>query len=304
MDHRCEEAFQIEFRWVSFALCTVLVIAGATQSYGQSQVQATAAHAPKYEYEVASIRPYKSDRNSAYLTPTPDGLTGANVSLRWLIQEAYGVRNYQISGPPDTIETQTYEIDAKMDGAVADAVQKLSRDDQESARQQMLQVLLADRFKLKVHRETKELPVFLLTVAKNGPKFKEATPGETYPNGFKGPDGRGGAGFVQTVGGRLGITTTAQAVQMPSLATMLSNSLERPVLDKTDLKGNYDFVVRWSAERLTAANDTGSGIASMPDSLAPPIFTAIQEQLGLKLVSGKGLVEIIVIDHVERPTPN
>ena len=277
----------------------------ATQSPAAAQDQ-SASHS--YEYEVASIKPDKSGTNMIRLMYSPGGLNATNSTVRMLINTAYGVEDNQLSGGPSWLNSEHYDIEAKMDSATADALHKLSEDEGRLARQQMLQALLADRFKLAIHRETKELPVYSLVVDKNGLKIQEAKPGDTYPNGIKGPDGKGGAGMMM-MNGRGSLT--GQGVQIANLVRVLSRQLGRSVVDKTGLTGKYDFALKWTPDesqgamlRAPAGGQPGAGGAPPPDSSGPSIFTALQEQLGLKLESQKGPVEILVIDHVERPSEN
>lgn len=133
-----------------------------------------------------------------------------------------------------------------------------------------------------------------------------ATPGDTYPNGYKGPDGKSRPGFDSE--GRDGMTTlTAQAAQMEGFAQYLTRQVGRSVVDQTGLKDNYDFTLKWSPDENRATAGAGPEGADAPpaaDNSGPSIFTAIQEQLGLKLESSRGPVEALVIDHVERPTEN
>ena len=194
-----------------------------------------------------------------------------------------------------------------MDQATADKLRKLGEPPQaEPVRQHMLQVLLVDRFKLAVHRETKELPIYSLVVAKGGSKLHEAKPGDTYPNGIKGPDGRPvprGSHFMRMGRGEL----TAQGIGMDDIAHLLTRQTGRTVVDNTGLKGNYDFTLHWTPDQIAPTpNGPGSGgpDSSTSSESGPSIFTAIQEQLGLKLESQKGPVEILVVDHVERPSEN
>lgn len=291
--------------FVVVILPVVFAFINSTTGHARSQAQnKSATELPRFEYEVASIKPDQSDHSSGGMMNTPDGLTAANASLKGLIQSAFGVLNYQISGGPDWLTSERYVIDAKMDAATADALQKLSREDRGLARQQMLRALLTDRLKLTVHRETKELPVYFLVIAKNGPKLQQAKPDDTYPNGFKGPDGIPlGGGVMSTNGNQVSQTTTAQGVPIADLARSLSGRLSRAVLDRTGLTGKYDFTLNSAVDRgqFQGAAD-GQPPAVPPD--APFLFEAIQQQLGLRLESGKGPVEIIVIDHVERPAGN
>lgn len=289
---------------VAVALPIVLGLLRSTQSRAESQNQKPASSA--LVYDVASIKPNKSGTNMVRLMFRPDGLSATNGTLQMLIHAAYRVESNQISGAPNWVNTERYDIEAKMDSATAEELHKLSEDERLIERQRMLQALLAERFKLTIHRESKELPIYALVVAKGGPKFQEAKPGDTYPNGIKGPDGHGGAGLMFM--GREGLT--AQGIPIANLVGHLSRQLGRNVVDKTGLTGKYDFTLKWTPDESEGAMFRGpdggqpaTGSAP-PESSGPSIFTALQEQLGLKLESEKGPVEIIVIDHVEKPTEN
>jgi len=280
-----------------------------TPPRAQSQAQSTSQNA--LVYEVASIKPNKSGQNMVSLRMAPDGLSGTNVTLHMLMKNAYGVEDNQIEGAPSWFTSERYDIEAKMDSAAADELRKLNEEERKLQRQRMLQALLADRLKLSIHRETKELPTYALVVAKNGPKLHEAKPGDADPNGSKGPDGRGRQGIWMQMGGGGMMDLTVQGQPLASLARLLTGQLHRTVVDNTGLKGNYDFKLQWTRDESQGAMFKGpelgpSGGASPPppDSSGPSIFTAIQEQLGLKLESQKGPVEILVVDHVERPSEN
>jgi uncharacterized protein (TIGR03435 family) len=167
-------------------------------------------------------------------------------------------------------------------------------------RMQMFQEVLADQFKLKFHREKRELPVYDLVVAKGGPKMKEAKPGDIYPDGLK---AKYGQNMVITRPGKL----EAQGGDMTGLALFLSNiHIDREVLDKTGLTGKYDFTLQWTPDQGASPSPGVSGVSpnNPPPDAEPSIFTAIQEQLGLKLESSTGPVECFVVDHIERPSEN
>ena len=240
---------------------------------------------------------------------SPNGFDGTNVTLQVLVKDAYGVEDNQISGGPSWFNSDRYDINAKMDSGTADALHKLNEDQGRLERQQMLQALLGDRFKLTVRHETKELSVYALIAAKSGPKLHEAKPGDTYPNGIKGLDGVavGRPGFMLRGRGWI----TGQGLPMTALAELLTKQLGRPVVDKTGLTGIYDFKLQWTPDESQSAMFKGAepgpqtpASTSSPDSSGPSVFTAIQEQLGLRLESQKGLVEALVIDHVEKPSDN
>jgi uncharacterized protein (TIGR03435 family) len=234
---------------------------------------------------------------------TPDGFT-ANTTLQALIRLAYGVEDNQISGAPKWVNSDKYDVEAKMDGATAAELDKLSDDQSEPARERMLQALLEDRFKLMLHRETKDLPVYSLVVAKNGPKLQETKPGEPDGDGRTGPDGRPAVGghFMRMGRGQL----NGHNLGMADIVRVLTQQLGRTVVDKTGLRGNYNFTLKWTPDDsdLPEFKEPAGAQGSPPDSSGPSIFTAIQEQLGLKLESQKGPVEILVIDHVEKPSEN
>lgn len=273
-----------------------------TESRADSPAGTTTATLPSFE--VASIKPNKSAIRMTRFFFTPDGLSATNVTLEALIQMSYRVQDFQISGGPKWANSEHYDIEAKVDSSAVEELKKLSFEQ----RRLMVQSLLADRFKLALHSETKELPVYALVIGKSGLKLQEAKPGDTYPNGIHGPDGHaGGAGLMHMQRGQL----TAQALPMEELTQLLSQQLGRTVLDKTGLTGKYDFTLKWTPEEIHApmskgpeGGGQGPDSPSQPDSSGPSIFTAIQEQLGLKLESQKGPVEVLVIDRAETPSEN
>lgn len=233
--------FVIAFGIAAVAAPIVSALLTAAQSRAASQ-QANTENS--YEYDVASIKPNKGGggRNSIWLLP--DGLTATNVTLLFLIRDAYGVADNQVSGGPNWLNSEKYDIQAKMGDSAADALHKLNKDEWKVERQRMLQALLADRFKLTLHEETKELPVYALVVARHGPRLQEAKPGDTYPNGIKDSSGVGRPGTMSiknTAGGR---ELIGQGVPVASLSRTLSQELMRTVLDKTGLTGSYNFMLR------------------------------------------------------------
>jgi bla regulator protein blaR1 len=255
------------------------------------QSQNAGANVPAYKYEVAAIKPNKSGSNSHSSHTADDEYTTSNATLMRLIRQAYGLSvrdggdEGRVVGAPNWAESESYDIDAKMESSVADELKKLKPVDRNLARQRMLQALLADRFKLVVHTETKEFPVYVLTLAKNGPKIHEAKPGDTYQDGYKLPNGKpSGAGFNSDDEGKV----SAQGVTTENFAQWLSRQVGRTVIDKTGLMGRYDFALSWTKD----------------DDDSTTILDAIQQQLGLKLESGKGPLEVIVIEHAEKPSVN
>ncbi len=291
---------------VALVVPIVSGIVYATQSQAESQAQNLRAAA--LVYDVASIKPNKSADDRTKLMYSPDGLTGTNVTVQMLVRLAYGIQDNQISGAPTWFNSESYNIEAKMDSSVADEMRKMSEDRLKVERQQMLQALLADRFRLTVHRESKDLPVYALVIAKNGPKLQKAKHGDTYADGLKGIDGLPAGPHNMVLRGRGEFKAQAQPIS--ALARALSHALGRPVLDKTGLTGEYDIALQWTPESQTpmfkGTEDSQQSTGSRPsaDSSGPSIFTAIQEQLGLKLESQKGSAEILVIDHAEKPSEN
>ena len=285
---------------------SILIVFGAVYTRpSRASSQQSPDAAPSYEYEVASIKPNKSDTDMVRFMFNPSGLSATNVTLGMLIRTAYGIEENQISGGPSWLKSDHYDIDAKMDSPTADAFHKLGEDERRLATQHMLQALLADRFKLALHHDSKELSIYALVVAKNGSKLRQAKPDDTYPNGIKGPDGIARAGMMRMGRGQL----TGQGLPLSALARLLTDQLGRTVVDKTGLTGNYDFTLQWTPDESQGAMfrgpDTGpQGSAPSADSSGPSLFTALQEQLGLKLESQKGPVEIYVIDHAEKPSEN
>ena len=295
-------------RFAAAVLPAVIGLVIAPQSWTHAETQKTAASAPAYEYEVVSIKPSDPAKRIGLdgIVNTADGLTVRGVGAWGLIGAGYGIRKDQISGAPKWFDTERYDIDAKMDLALADEIQKLGSGKSQPLRQQMLQALLADRFKLKVSHESKELAVYFLVVAKNGPKLQETKPGYVGPNDFDGPDGNRATDTVTIT--RSG-TVMGQAASVATLASTLSRQLGRPVLDETGLTGRYDFTFKFAPDRIQSAAPpesvaNGQPLAAPPDPTGPSLMDAIQVSLGLKLESGKGPVEIFVIDRVERPSGN
>jgi uncharacterized protein (TIGR03435 family) len=191
-----------------FAVFTTPIIFGllsAKASGARTPAQNIAAPAPALEYEVATIKAYKPGAGEGPgmmrvgIMNAPDGFTASGATMQMLVGVAYGVQSFQITGAPDWFDNDRFEISAKMESSVADALAKMSQDDRTLARQKMLQALLADRFKLTIRRETKELPAYVLTVAKNGTKLVEAKPVDpaasvTAAGPGAGAPGRGGPG--------------------------------------------------------------------------------------------------------------
>jgi len=241
-------------------------------AHGQA---APAAKLPAFD--VVSVKANKSGTVNSTRNYSPGGITAINVTLPMLIEVAYGIRSNLFSGAPGWMETEHFDLNAKMVDQDPDIVKKLSFQD----RSTMLRPVLEERFHLKVHTETRTLPVYELVVARGGPKLTETK----EPN----------VPFHDRSAGSWGIRNTELSghdVALSTLVFFLESQTHRTVLDKTGLTGHYDLLLTWSSDDAS------------PDSSVPSVLTAIQEQLGLKLVSSKGPVETLVIDHVDPPSEN
>ena len=238
--------------------------------------QAQQPTAQPLTFEVATVKPTARTDGNWRLQPKPDGYTGDDISLLHLIQEAYGIYNKNlVTGGPPWVDNDKFDLEGKFDAAAIPSAKNLTS----RQRAAMLQPLLADRFHLNVHHETKEFPVYNLVVAKGGPQLKESDPASLDP---------AEPGCHVSRSGYHGCS-------MSSLAYWLLYRAGRTVIDKTGLTGLYDYTVAYSE----AGTPADSRAAAYPD-----IFTALQEQLGLKLEPSTAPLDVLVIDSAEKPTAN
>ena len=224
---------------------------------------------PNPAFEVAAIKPSKTGDNSSHIRSNDNRVTMENVTLKQMILYAYRLKDYQLTGGPSWLDIERFNMDAK-------AESKVPRDQINT----MLQNLLTERFQIAFHRQTKETSAYALVVAKGGPKLKPSQEegSNTSNNGSK---------------------LTAHPASMESLAAFLARQLEIPVVDETGLKGGFDFTLEWSTERMQQKADAdGTALA------VPTLFSALPQQLGLKLESRKAPIEILVIDRAEKPSDN
>jgi uncharacterized protein (TIGR03435 family) len=255
------------------------------------------------QFEVASIKPAAPDQRGMYIRNAPGGrLNISNMPLKELIVLAWRIQPFQISGGPAWLDSARFDISAKSES--------IPKQDEMP---RMLQALLADRFQLKIHRETKELPVYALVVAKKdgklGPRLTESKEGScTLPDPTKRPPPpEPGKPPTLGCGGMMMSPRSMTAARVPiaNLIPALSRILGRTVVDKTGLTGNFDISLEWAPDESQAVQFAPDGPKPPPsDAAGPSIFTALQEQLGLKLESQKGPVEIFVIDGAEKPSEN
>jgi uncharacterized protein (TIGR03435 family) len=253
----------------------------------QSQAPAASSIQPP-SFDVISVKPNKSSLGAYGLVITEftaDGFRGANVPVHSLLLQAYGLHEGEIIGEPAWASSEVFDIEAKVAGPDVAAFSKLDSDQ----RQAMLQQVLAERFKLATHRETRDLPVYALSVAKGGPRLKESAIDPSVP-----ASARRGGGVRMSMG-----MISANECTIPYFLSMLSRQLGRTILDRTGLTGNYDFTLRWMPDNGTTAASDGAQADALPS-----IFTALQEQLGLKLESTKAPASVLVIDHLEKPSEN
>ena len=244
------------------------------------------------QFDVISVKPGKDNRTQMQFTP--DGLRGTNVTVRFLLYEGYGgINHQQVIGEPAWSNTEGFDIEAKVAQADVPTLGKMTFEQ----RRTMFQSILADRFKLVAHHETRELPLYVLSIAKRGPKLKPSPPDDAAA-----PTRRRG---MMITNGKV----TANDAQLSILVTVLSRTLGRTIVDKTGLTGSYDFTLEYAPEeggpqQPGAGAEAGGALPASPSDSAPSIFTALQEQLGLKLESTKGPVDVIVIDHIEKAAEN
>jgi uncharacterized protein (TIGR03435 family) len=274
------------------ALALAGLLLGACHAFGQ-------AAAPRPQFEVASIKPNKSADFRVMIRPSPGGrFTATNVPLQILVTIAYGIKDMQLSGAPPWLNSERYDIEAKAEG-----------NTDFDAMRPMLQALFEDRLHLKTHRETKEMPVYALVVARAGKLHlaqgecgpRPSTPPPPPEPGKTPPTPCGGFfGFPGHIAG--------QKIAIKQLIDPLSSLTGRIVLDQTGLTENYDVTLDYTPEQGQFLSPAGGAPPDLPfprpDPNGPNLFTALQEQLGLKLESQKGPVEMLVIDHVERPSEN
>lgn len=233
-------------------------------------------------YEVVSIKPSAPAADSASSENLPNGFRDINTTLDILVKDAYSEINddqvipiREVVGMPSWARSEHYDVEARVDPDTTDAWKSLSMKQRLKQEQPLLRAMLSDRCKLKAHLETKEMPVYDLVIAKGGLKMKEATADEKYSGHFTNGE------------------IIVHAMPIEDLVFALPSD-DRLIVNKTGLAGRrFDFDLKWAPEKRVETGDSG-----------PSIFTALEEQLGLKLVSSKAPGKLLVIDHMEKPSPN
>lgn len=265
-------------------LATALLLALVSPLYAFGTTSTRRAYQSAASFEVATIKPTPPDFRARYMTMQgAHQFVAKGYTVRFLVSAAYNLPPRAITGGPDWIDVERYDVLAATPGEARPSVEQ---------QMAMVQTLLAERFKLAFHTEPKEFPVYVLTtIAKGGMKLKESATPDAQPT------------LVSTVFPGDRIFLPARNATMAQFASTLQRAiLDRPVLDKTDLPGQYDFDLEWTYD------DTQFG-GNLPPlapqtSGKPDFFRALQQQLGLKLESSRAAIDAIVIDKVEKPTEN
>jgi uncharacterized protein (TIGR03435 family) len=233
---------------------------------------------------VASIKP-NNGAPGEYST-TPGRVVARNVTAKFLVAIAYGLQPFQISGGPGWVDSDRFDVEARLEDAK-------SNSGQEGL---MMKSLLANRFKLVLHKDAQQSSVYALVVGGKGPKIKASA------------DQTPGAGMSPLGSMRVGATSlVGMGVPLGLFASLLGTRLGQTVIDQTNLPGRYDIDLRWTpdtTEPPPSANVDPKDVLRQPDTSGPSVFTAIQEQLGLKLQLTKGFSGFLIIDHLERPDTN
>jgi len=283
----------------------VVSIAGVL--FGAAALAQTPAR-PAFEAAAIHLHPNCTEQGGGRGNLSVGRLDLPCVSIRSLIRAAYGMfdpdgkmlaRPIDVAGGPGWLDSDRYDLDAKAEGA-ASVDQTVGR---------MLQTFLEDRCKLKVHREARETPVYALTVAKGGAKLKEPVPDSCKPLDLSHPPAdpqEAPCGFPMMHGKNGNIVADGRGMTMAEFAARLLTRVDRPVVDKTGLTGRYDIHLEYSMINSgpVSLNGGEGAVALPPDSGGASIFSAVQSQLGLRLVSDKAPIDVIVVDSVERPSEN
>jgi uncharacterized protein (TIGR03435 family) len=263
---------------------------------------------PRSAFEAAAIHPIKDCRPQSgnRTNPSSGHLHVDCISIRGLIRAAYGVfdangsvltRRLDVIGGPGWLDAEMYDLDAKAEGAAS--LDQIAGE--------MLQTLLEDRCKLKVHHEARETPVYALTVAKGGPKLKESTPDSCTPLDLSHPPADPQAapcGFPVTRINNGNVVADARGITMAEFAARGLTRVDRPVVDKTGLGGHYDIHLEYAITGPLRVNGGEAPDITLPaDPAGASMFSAV-ESLGLRLVSDKAPIDVIVVDSVERPSGN
>lgn len=244
---------------------------------------AVAQPAGEPQFDAVSIKPSAPDARGGGYNLSPGRLNGKNQSLRDLVEFGWDLKDYQVSGGPSWVESEHYEVLATFPASTSHA-----------DRARMMQTMLAARFGLVVHQDSKEVSGYALITTKNGPKLH--APGNEEPGMM--------LGRSRATGQR---TLTATSQPMANLASILSDIMGRPVEDRTGIEGKFDFSMSWTPDAVDGGTGaTGGKVLPPPENNepGPTVFTALQETLGVKLETAKVKVPVVVIEKAEKPTAN
>jgi uncharacterized protein (TIGR03435 family) len=248
-------------------------------------------------WDVSTIKPSQPDSRGSMMMFTPDGIRITNVPLLVIVREGFDLEDDRIFGGPAWAKTSFFDIEAKVVPEDAPKLKNLTPEQ----RFQMVIALLQDRCGLKFHHETRDMPVYDLVVAKGGSKL---TPSKPDPPAGDSGEKRGN--HMLMMHGRGHIESTGTDIH--GLTRILSVQFHRTVIDKTGLAGNFDYKLDWTpddaAPAMAKASDASLSDNASTETAGPSLFTALEEQLGLKLESSKGPVDVVVIDQLEQPTAN
>ena len=251
-------------------------------------------------FDVVSIKPYGPNNLRISIRTNPDGIAVSGMPMHMILREAFGVTNDRLLGEPAWVATNRYDVDAKVAPEDAPKFKQLA----DRQKWEMLLPVLQDRCALKFHHETRELTVYTLVVAKGGPKLQVSMPADLSA---KQTPGQNPSSAGMSVSENL-FTMTGHGASMASIARWISLDLGSTVIDKTGLTEKYDYTLSYVPDESMKAGilppGSSGGGAPPPEGEGPSIFTALQEQLGLKLVAQKQPGDVIVIDHMEQPTAN
>jgi uncharacterized protein (TIGR03435 family) len=303
-------------------LAGLYLFIGAARSGGQTGGSAQTSPAPNGAapaaipaFEVATIKP-GSDTGRVMVMFTQDGLSISGVPMQMILREAFRTEDDHVFGAPSWVKSTRYDIEAKVSAEDAPKLKGIKREQ----RMEMLLSLLVERFNLKYHHETRELTTYSLVVAKGGVRMKESAPSDPGPKDA--PKDAGAKDAPKEIsadspkappkGGMLRMMgpghIESEGTPTQFLAHLLSQQLGKTVVDKTGLTERYDYTLQWTPDDATPmAGDAGGGPGhdeNAPQAGGPSLFTAIEEQLGLKIESTKGPVDVIVIDHLDSPSAN
>jgi len=308
----------IDRKTFAVLLVAVFLFAGFTKSGGQSAAAAQASPTPTQggdgalpTFEVATIKPV-AEGDRVMMMFTQDGVSVKSVPMQMILREAFRTEDDHVFGAPSWVKSTRYDIEAKV---AAEDVPKLKGLKGEQ-RMEMLLPLLVERFNLKYHHETRELTTYSLVVAKGGVKMKESALADAAPKDAGPKDApkeiSADAPKAPPKGSMLRMTgpgrIESEGTPTQFLAHVLSQQLGKTVVDKTGLTGKYDYTLQWTPDDATPMAGGAAGGPGRDENAAPAggpsLFTAVEEQLGLKIESTKGQVDVIVIDRLDLPSAN